>query len=150
MKRFFVVSTIVLAVIFLFLSGLSFAQGKKGGGGWGPGTAYNRLYDPNTMEKLKGEIETIEPFTPRKGMSQGIHLVLKTDTGSIPVQLGPSWYIEKQNLTLTVGDKVEITGSRVTFDDKPAIIAAEIKKGDKVLKLRNQDGTPVWSRRGSR
>jgi hypothetical protein len=47
-------------------------------------------------------------------------------------------------------DKVEVTGSRITFDGKPAIIAAEVKKGDEALKLRDDNGFPVWSgwRRG--
>ena len=62
---------------------------------WGPGTSYNRLYDPKTVENAAGEIYKIEVFTPRKGMGQGIHLLLKTDTGSIPVHLGPSWYDDR-------------------------------------------------------
>jgi hypothetical protein len=150
MKRFILVSIAVLAVFCLFVSGVCFAQGGKEGGGWGPGTSYNRLYDPKTVENISGEIEKIEVFTPRKGMGRGIHLFLKTDTGSIPVHLGPSWYIEGQNIKFEVGDKVQVTGSQVTFDKKPAIIASEIKKGDQVLKLRDPNGTPVWSRRGSR
>lgn len=40
---------------------------------------------------------------------------------------------------------MEVTGSRVTFDGKPAIIAAEVKKGGETLKLRDEKGRPVWS-----
>jgi len=137
----------VLAASFVFLSGVSFAQGGKGGGGWGPGTSYNRMYNPQTVETLSGEVEKVELFTPRRGMSQGVHLVLKTDKGSIPVHLGPSWYMDKQGVKFEKGDKLEVTGSRVTFNKKPAIIASEIKKGDKTLKLRDETGTPAWSRR---
>lgn len=36
-------------------------------------------------------------------------------------------------------------GSRVTFQGKPAVIAAEVKKGDEVLKLRDETGLPAWS-----
>ena len=36
-------------------------------------------------------------------------------------------------------------GARTTFAGKPAIIAAEVKKGDEVLKLRDDSGFPVWS-----
>jgi hypothetical protein len=150
MKRLASVSIAILAVFFLFLSGACLAQGGKGGGGWGPGTNYNRLYNPKTVENISGEIEKIEVFTPRKGMSQGMHLFLKTGTGSIPVHLGPSWYIESQNVKFEAGNKVQVTGSRVTFDKKPAIIASEIRKGDQVLKLRDPNGAPVWSRRGSK
>lgn len=147
MKRSAVLSIAVLAAFFVFLSGVSFAQGGKGGGGWGPGTSYNRMYNPQTVETLSGEVEKVELFTPRRGMSQGVHLVLKTDKGSIPVHLGPSWYMDKQGVKFEKGDKLEVTGSRVTFNKKPAIIASEIKKGDKTLKLRDETGTPAWSRR---
>jgi hypothetical protein len=40
---------------------------------------------------------------------------------------------------------VEVTGSRVTFDGKPALIAAEIKKGNEALTLRDASEYPVWS-----
>jgi hypothetical protein len=40
-------------------------------------------------------------------------------------------------------------GSRITYEGKPAIIAAEVKKGDEVLRLRDEKGIPVWAgRRG--
>jgi len=34
---------------------------------------------------------------------------------------------------------------RITFDGKPAIVAAEIKKGEETLILRDKSGFPVWS-----
>lgn len=36
-------------------------------------------------------------------------------------------------------------GSRISFEGNPAIIAAEVKKGDEVLKLRDEKGVPFWS-----
>jgi hypothetical protein len=38
-----------------------------------------------------------------------------------------------------------VRGSRVTFDGKPAIIAATVRKGDEELALRDAAGRPVWS-----
>ena len=78
-------------------------------------------------------------------MSYGVHLELKTDKETVSVHLGPGWFIENQDITIEPKDKVEIKGSRVTFDGKPAIIAAEVKKGDEVLKLRDQNGIPFWA-----
>ena len=43
------------------------------------------------------------------------------------------------------GDKVVVKGSRVTMMDAPAIIAGEVKKGDSVLRLRDENGFPVWA-----
>jgi hypothetical protein len=59
--------------------------------------------------------------------------------------LGPAFYLENQDVKIEPKDKVEVKGSRVTFEGKPAIIAAEVKKGDEVLRLRDDNGFPMWS-----
>jgi hypothetical protein len=117
----------------------------RGSGGWGPGTPYNRMYDPKAMETISGEVTSIDRITPNKGMAAGIHMNVKTDQDTISVHLGPSWYLENQDVKIEPKDKVEVKGAKTTFAGKPAIIAAEVKKGDEVLKLRDDSGFPVWS-----
>lgn len=111
---------------------------------------YSRMYDPAKVETLSGEVTSIDEVKPMKGMSKGIHMILKTDTETIPVHLGPEWFLEKQDVKIEKGDKVEVKGSRVTFDGKPAIIASEVKKGKDFLKLRDESGVPVWGPPGWR
>jgi len=120
------------------------------GRGWGAGDPYNRMYNPTTVETLSGEVVKVDKFIPGKRMSYGVHFTLKTEKETVPVHLGPSWYMEKQAVTVAAGDKVEVTGSRITYQGQPAIIAAEVKKGGQVLKLRNAAGVPAWAGRGRR
>ena len=80
-----------------------------------------------------------------KGMYNGIHLMVKTDKETISVNLGPEWYIERLDTKIEKGDKIEVKGSRVTLSGKPAIIAAEVKKGDSILVLRDSAGIPAWA-----
>ena len=117
----------------------------KGSRGWGPGSQYGRMYNPKTVETLSGEVVSIDKIAPMKGMHYGIHLMLKTAKETIAVHLGPSWYIENQDVKIAPNDKLEIKGSRVTLEGKPAIIAADVKKGDETLKLRDEKGYPVWA-----
>jgi len=143
----FLVGLVALAVALVSSDAL--AQRKpgmmwRGSGGWGPGTQYNRMYDPKTVETISGEIAVVDRITPVKGMSGGVHMNVKTDKETISVHLGPSFYIENQDVKLQAKDKVEVKGSRITFDGKPAIIAMEVKKGDEVLKLRDDAGFPTW------
>jgi hypothetical protein len=42
-------------------------------------------------------------------------------------------------------ERIEVKGSRITLEGKPARIAAQVKKGGEVLKLRDDDGRPVWA-----
>ena len=137
-----------LAVALTLTAATVFAapwQGWRGSGGWGMGGAYQRLYNPSTVETISGEIMAIDKVTPVKGMSYGIHLMVKTDKETVSVQLGPDWFIERLDTKLAKGDAVEVKGSRITYDGKPAIIAAEVKKGDAVLKLRDESGIPAWA-----
>ena len=120
------------------------------GRGWGAGDAYSRMYNPQTVETLSGEVVSVDKFTPGKRMSYGVHFTLKTEKEAIPVHLGPSWYMEKQGVTIAQGDKVEVTGSRITYEGKPTIIAGEVKKGGQVLKLRDAAGVPAWAGQGQR
>ena len=116
----------------------------RGSGGWGPGSQYNRMYDSKTVETISGEVTVVDRITPLKGMSGGVHINVKTVKETISVHLGPSFYIENQDVKLQAKDQVEVKGSRITFDGKPAIIAMEVKKGDETLKLRDDAGFPAW------
>ena len=142
-------AALAITIVFgFFLATDSYArQGIKwkGSGGWGPGSQYGRIYDTKTIETISGEVVSIDEIKPAKGMSYGIHLVVKTAKESISVMLGPGWYIEKQDIKIEPKDKVEIKGSRITFDGKPAIIAAEVTKGNEILKLRDANGFPAWA-----
>ena len=149
MKRISLAIAIAWGAI-LFAAITSFAQPRqgmmwRGSGGWGPGTPYNKMYDPKTVETITGEVTSVGRITPNKGMAAGIHMNVKTDKETVSVHLGPSWYLENQDVKIEPKDKVEVKGSKVTFGGKPAIIAAEVKKGDETLKLRDDNGFPVWA-----
>jgi hypothetical protein len=109
------------------------------------GSMYQRMYNPATVETLKGTVEAVDKVMPMKGMYYGIHLLLKTDKETVSVHLGPGWYIERLDTKIEKGDKIEVKGSRVTMMGKPVVIAAEVKKGDSVLMLRDENGIPLWS-----
>jgi hypothetical protein len=146
MKRL-IASFTVLALIGILGTPQTYGQGGpgRGGRGWGPGSPYGRMYDTNSVETIKGEVISVDRFPPRQGMSSGVHLQVKTATETISVHLGPSWYLDNQEPKVAAQDNIEVKGSRITFDGKPVIIAAEVTKGDKVLKLRDENGFPMWA-----
>jgi len=124
--------------------------GWRGSGGWAANGAYGRLFDPKTVVTVSGTITSLAEVTPIRGMGVGVHLMLKTKTESVDVHLGPRWYLESQDADLKAGDAIEVRGSRIQLDKKPAIIAVEIKRGEDTLVLRDPDGIPRWAgwRRG--
>ncbi|HSB30208.1 MAG TPA: hypothetical protein VLD55_01250 [Candidatus Sulfobium mesophilum] len=138
-------SVVALSLILTYSMAFAGWGGWRGSGGWGMGSQYNSMYNPATVETVLGTVELVERVTPMKGMNYGIHLVIKTDKETIAVHLGPSWYIERLDTKIEKGDRIEVKGSRVTIAGKPAIIAAEVKKGDNVLVLRDSQGIPAWA-----
>ena len=147
MKRNGMIGMAVLAVwaVTVSLATAGPGRGWKGSGGWGMGGGYQGMYNPATVETISGTIESIVRTVPMKGMNRGVHVTFKAEKGPVSVHLGPEWYVERLDTELKKGDSIEVKGSRVTFAGNPAIIAAEIKKGDAVLKLRDDNGIPAWA-----
>lgn len=116
--------------------------------GHGPGMAMHRgqgsMFDPATVQTLKGKVTGIERIEMEMCHGAGVHLMLESDAERISVHLGPAWYLDNQDQTLDVGDEIEVTGSKTTYRGEPAIIAAEVKRGDAVLRLRDERGFPAW------
>jgi hypothetical protein len=121
-----------------------FAQ--RGNGWCSNANNYNKMYNPKTVEEFKGTVVAVENITPEKGMSTGIHLSVKNAKNeTVSVHLGPSWYVDNQDLQIAKGDAVTVKGSRVTYNNAPAVIAQTIAKGDDVLLLRDDQGNPNWN-----
>lgn len=128
------------AALVLLFAGNIYSQN-----GWGPGSSYNRMYDTKTVETISGSVMSIDQILPDKNMSVGIHLLLITVNGNVSIHLGPAWYIENQDIQIIKGDNVSVTGSKVTYNGDQIIIAKEVIKGDQLLKLRDENGYPLWS-----
>jgi len=141
--------TTVLLVILVSLALACPALAQPGGGGMGRGGGMGpMLYNPQTVTTVTGQVEKLEDL-PSMGMGGGRDMqyrgaTLKTDQGGIVVHLGPGWYLDENKFALTAGDTVEATGSRVTLNNQPALIAREVKVKGTTLKLRDDQGLPVW------
>jgi len=118
-----------------------------GTGGWGNKSAYCSLFDPRNVETIHGTILSIDNVTPLPGMSQGVQVQLQTAKETIPVHLGPRWYIENQDIDLEPQDTVQVKGSRFACNGQIVMSAAEIRKGDEVIQLRDAKGRPLWTAR---
>jgi hypothetical protein len=129
----------VATALVLFGQGLSFAQPPAGG-------PSGRMYDPATVETVRGEVTAVTMAAHGGGRGPGVHVQLRTASGSLEVRLGPAWYLEREKLALGVGDEIEVTGSRVSANGQPALIARHLKKGDRSVSLRDERGLPLWRR----
>jgi hypothetical protein len=101
-------------------------------------------YDLKTVETIGGKVLSVEKTTPAKRRGYWIEVMLQTKEGTIPVQLGPLWYIRVQTPRIEANDIITVTGSRLNRDGRSAVVAADINKGNEVLRLRDHNGVPFW------
>jgi hypothetical protein len=134
-------------ILFLVLTGESWGQTDpqevRGGG---PVS----LYNPQSVVSVAGTVVSTTPSPVKKGLPYLVYLTLETGQGKFSIFLGPSLYVDKLPVQITVLDRIQVTGSKITWEGSPVILAAEVKKGNKVLKLRDPNGVPVWSGQGNK
>lgn len=134
----------------------------------GPGPGQRaRMYNPANEITLKGAVEEVKTVTGRHGWD-GTHLTLsiqnsvtdvqervekgkvvsevrKTEGRTVDVHLGPASFLKDKGFSFAKGDKIQVTGSKVEYLGAEALVAREVRKGDKTLVLRNAQGIPEWS-----
>jgi hypothetical protein len=125
----------LLTVIFIISS--SWAQS-------GRRIHYSTLYDPRSVASVQGEVVSLGKTLSGNGRDYCLNLTVRTGKEKILVILEPARYAVKLPIGIKAGDQVEVKGSRVTILG-PTMIAAEIKKGNTVVKLRDLNGRPAWA-----
>ncbi len=135
---------ILIAGFALLLSADAMAQGQ--GRGWGRWAQPDHQYNVNTVETVEGVVDEVTYVSPTRGRGPGpgVHFTLKKGSEVLEVVLGPVTYLNEQAEPFEKGDKVTVIGSRITLDDKPALIAKTLTFGDKTIALRDDNGLPKW------
>ena len=131
--------------LFLVLLLAMPALAQPGRRGLGPRSGPH--YDPATVETVRGTIRSVDVQRSDYGPSDGVHLALAVGEATLPVHLGPVWFVERQAAPFRVGDAVEVVGSRVTLAGEAVLIAREVRRGDDALVLRDAAGYPAWGGR---
>jgi len=103
------------------------------------------VYNPDALETISGEIVDVDLVRTRSGRGCCLVLTLeKADKKKIEINLGPSFYIEEQPMELRKKDKVDVTGSWITRRGIRRVVAGEVRKGNEVMKLRDEKGRALW------
>jgi hypothetical protein len=148
MKR---ILAIGLVAAFIAVAGLVYAGPGRGccgnGPGTGPGTGPGAggWYDPAKAETIQGQVVSVEQVAARRGPGAGVIVKLTTGSETIAVHLGPSWFLDKQEMKIAAGDTVAVTGVKTMRRGQDVFLAGEVKKDGAVLKLRDDQGVPVWA-----
>jgi hypothetical protein len=103
-------------------------------------------YDRSTEVTRHCKVDSVDELAPGgcRGCDGGIHLRASCDGEACDIHLGPSAFVKGKNFPLAKGDEIEITGSKVAYEGGTSLIAKEVRKGESVLELRDEQGRPLW------
>lgn len=107
-------------------------------------------FDPRAVETVDGQVLGVDRIPARDQLSSGVHITLRDDLGHpLSVDLAPGWYLDAKGLHFGARERVQVRGVRTQVAGQPAFIAEEVRKGGKVVRLRDKQGRPLWSPRRS-
>ena len=104
-------------------------------------------YDPATVIDVQGFVEDVRVNT-NSGSLRGLYLVLKTDSDTIDVYLGPTDFVRRFEISFRKGDNVESVGSKVKDGNSWLVLAREVRRDETTLYLRDKQGRPYWEDTG--
>ena len=94
----------------------------------------------NPKVELRGRIERIQ-LQRGQGMPD---LEVRAGEKTVNVLLGSMRYLMEQNFNPKAGDEVSVTGYKL--NDRIVAVTVTLPSTGKVLKLRDENGWPVWMR----
>lgn len=99
-------------------------------------------YDVTKQVKIKGVIEDIHETS---GTYEGTHLLVKTDTGTVLVQVAPAAFLKDIDASFNKGEEIQVVGAQNVGTEGEEVLAKEITVGNNTTTLRDDSGVPVWA-----
>jgi hypothetical protein len=117
-------------------------QAQPPGGGRGMPMGYDKAKEVT----LTGTVAAVEEHQGM-GMGTGTHLKLTVGADTLDVHLGPTRWLADHQYSFAAGDQITVTGSRTAINGVDSLIARQIDKAGTVIKLRDENGRPLWAGR---
>jgi hypothetical protein len=102
------------------------------------------IYNISTVKTISGQVMDIDKIYHDANMNYSERMTISTADGEILVLLGPAIFMENQEFRINTNDYVTIIGSMIFFEDNIVIIAKTVSKSDKIFKIRDDNGNPLW------
>lgn len=102
-------------------------------------------FDPQQQETFTAVVSEVKDYHCMVSGTMGTHLVLKSYNGGVyEAHLAPAKFMKEYDIHFKASDVVTVTGTKVTFDGKPAILARVIKLRNETFTFRDEKGRPLW------
>jgi DNA/RNA endonuclease YhcR with UshA esterase domain len=106
-------------------------------------TAPEPAYNPLTVVSVLGTVTSVRQAAPDSSLP-GLHLTLQAKSGTFDVYVGPSDFLKFLKVGFKTGDRVEIVGSKVKFENADVILTRQVDDGFALVTLRDPSGIADW------
>ncbi len=114
---------------------------------WLEDSEYNKNFDPENIKTMQVKVKNVGTFYPTENSTPGLRLKGHAEGKDrlCTIYAGPKSYFMEKGYTIKNGDQLKVIGSITEIGWREVIMATDIHKGDKKIKLRDQQGQPQWS-----
>ena len=112
--------------------------------GWGPGGDYNALFTPERNIELRGTVLGVAAVWPVCVSSPGVRLWMEVEGLVWGIDLGPVWHVVNEGWEFEPGKAIEVRGAEALLTPERIVLAVEVNYEGRTLRLRTDDGVPVW------
>jgi hypothetical protein len=68
---------------------------------------------------------------------------------AVVVELAPGWYLDRRGLRFSEQDRLQVDVYRDGQEGDAPFVATRVRRGDRVVDLRDESGKPSWSSPGT-
>ena len=104
-----------------------------------------KLYNAATEVTVEGKITNVMVADSGYGRFPAVIVDLKTSDKEVKIYVAPDWHLMNEKIDLKKDQPLTITGSKVTHNDQPLMIARTMKYDGKEISFRDDKGVPVWA-----
>lgn len=101
-------------------------------------------YDVSHQQVFTGIVGQVKDYHCPVSGTVGTHLAVKEITETLEVHMAPATFLKQYGIVISPGEKVQITGVKVTFDGKPAVLARSVSVRNETFTFRDEKGRPLW------
>jgi hypothetical protein len=101
-------------------------------------------YDLHTEIKMKGTVDEVK-LPPKGNEKEVVHLLMKNGEDIVDLYFCPKSFMDDMGVSVSKGEELAFTGSKVKFGGADLVLAREVVKGTETWVLRDEKGNPVWS-----
>jgi hypothetical protein len=101
------------------------------------------VYDTATVVTIAGTVTEIREVPTDQPM-RGLHLILRADSETLDVYVGPAEFVKIFDVIFKKGDNLKVIGSKVATANGAVVLAREVTLGTITLLCRDNNGAPLW------